>query len=654
MTPCTLKIKSQGKDYPGALIRHIPSIWHNAPLTVELVLAADDDTESTIPTGNAYRISFYALDSSRNPTGSALITDTTSLESGSAAKARGPHAIFELTANVMTNLSAAADYWMVIEASAGASAPVVRAAGYISVKASGITLSPPDPTAPGTIYLTTIDISTGGFGTDDDGKVAGFDAYGSLTAASLRLSGDENGTQINIGSTSSGDADVGVRPIDGTMALTSDVRGNAWATGVAYAEEDVVSYANALFVAQVAHTSNALRTPGVLGDIYWTETALGNGGLSALVVSIVDSTATATNTALHLAYNPTALSIPSTTTTGVYGSLRSMTPGTVKLTLPDDFEIVYDGLDALPSGTTARPVVAYRGGTLNFVMVAPMRILISGDYVTTDQTWHPTDAGDTLLGYWQAGSTVADGGHAWHPNSETDSISFSNIHTNRWESTFGSRANARWVYDWLGNTEGGGDTGTSPEDYAPRLVVDATFASGYAYVLRTGATTSRIIRAKDSAGDMILTTPCRVFIALRQISGLTQNDTTLLRVNSSAAYVSGTPGGLQWRGSGNYGYQYVHANSGGSWGSKGGTFNTHENTLNAVLLTLVLDSSGGGQIYSGTTLVSGALTTHTSITHQFLQFYTGLNAHLGGVAIVTGTATSLTDEINAMTQLLLA
>ena len=41
MTPCTLKIKSQGKDYPGALIRHIPSIWHNAPLTVELVLAAD-------------------------------------------------------------------------------------------------------------------------------------------------------------------------------------------------------------------------------------------------------------------------------------------------------------------------------------------------------------------------------------------------------------------------------------------------------------------------------------------------------------------------------------------------------------------------------------------------------------------------------------
>lgn len=652
MTPCTLKIKSQGKDYPGALIRHIPSIWHNAPLTVELVLAADDDTESTIPTGNAYRISFYALDSSRNPTGSALITDTTALESGSAAKARGPHAIFELTANVMTNLSAAADYWMVIEASAGASAPVVRAAGYISVKASGITLSPDNPTAPGTIYLTTIDISTGGFGTDDDGKVSGFDSVGALTATILRLSSDDNGTQINFEPSSSGEADIAVRPIDGTMALTSDVRGTGWATGVYYNEGDVVSYANALFVAQAAHTSSALHTPGALGETYWTETALGTGGLSSLVVSIVDSTATATNTALHLAYNPTALSIPSTTTTGVYGSLRSMTPGTVKLTLPDDFEIVYDDLDALPSGTTARPVVAYRGGTINFVMLAPMRILISGDYVTTDQTWHPTDEGDNLLALWKAGPSLTNGGHAWHPCAEAVGVTFPSNITNRWEALFGSTKNARFIYDWAANTDGGGDQGDSPTTYAPILVTDSNFPNGYAYALREGSATSHVMRAlKDENTNLVPTAPCRIYIAARQ-TATGASAGSFLRINSSNAYFVGTKSGLVWYAA-TWGYQFVHDNSAGSFGTKPvGT--TLEEVTTPVLLTLVITAGGAGSVYVGTTLVSNPLSINTAATISFLQFYAAQNIRLGGVAVINGTSSDLPTEIAAMQALLIS
>ena len=375
------------------------------------------------------------------------------------------------------------------------------------------------------------------------------------------------------------------------------------------------------------------------------------GGTPALVKRIIDPTGNASNTALHLAYAPLALTVLASSAVGFYGSLESHTPGTVKLVLPSGFEVLYQNLGA---GLNGRPVVAFRGGRIDFIVSAPNRIIIRGDYVTTADDWHPTDAGDDLLGLWKAGPNIINGGHVSFPCADTESVTFTAELMMRWEAMFGSRENARWVYDWLGNTEGGGDQGTAPGDYAPSLVADATFAGGYAYILRTGAATSRICRAKDVDGDMTLTTPCRIFIALRQISGLTQGDTTLLRVNSSPAYTSLLPGGLQWRGSGNNGYQYVHVNSGGSWGAKGGTFNTHENTLNAVLLTLVLDSSGGGQIYSGSTLVSGAMTVHASTTQSFLQFYTGLNAHLGGIAIVAGTSSDLPAEIAAMEALLIA
>lgn len=372
------------------------------------------------------------------------------------------------------------------------------------------------------------------------------------------------------------------------------------------------------------------------------------GGASSLVIRIVDATDDATDTALHLAYNPLTLTIPAESPAGFSGALQSHTPGTVKLVLPTGFEVYYDDL---PAGTTGRPVIAFRGGRIDYAIIAPNRIIIRGDYLSTAAAWHPTDAGDNLLGFWQAGPDIMHGGHVSFPCADTESIDFTADLLMRWEATFGSRANARFVYDWLANTDGAGDQGTSPGSFAPSLIADTAFASGYAYILRESSANSHFMRARDSAGDLAPTAPCRIFLALRQTS-TGMGATTLLSVNSSAAYVSGTPGGLQWRG-GPYGYQFLHINSGGSFGSKGGTFATHEDTVSAILLTLVISASGQGTIYSGSTQVSAPLTVSTAAALDFLQFRAGQNMRLSGVAVINGTSSDLTAEITAMQALLL-
>ncbi len=414
-------------------------------------------------------------------------------------------------------------------------------------------------------------------------------------------------------------------------------------------EDDIVADIPADNLTFVAGTGVTIETNATTNEITINSTA----GGSSLVSRITTSAENATDTSLHLAYVPLALTIPSDSTSGFYGSIQSHTPGTVKLVLPTGWEIDYVDL---PSGQTGRPVVAFRGGRIDYLIVAPGRILIRGDYVSTADTWHPTDAGDNLLGYWQAGPDIVDGGFISFPCADTESVTFTSDLMMRWEAKFGSRANARWVYDWLANVESGGDQGTSPGDYAPILVADSTFAGGYAYKIREGSTTSHIMRAKDSAGDIAPTAPCRIYIAIRQTGTLPQSATTLLRVNDQAAYSFGSKSALWWRAS-PYGYQFVTNTSGGSFGAKGSgayNFTTHESTTNAILLTLLIDANGGGTLYSGTQLISNPLTSNTAATLSFLQFYTGLNSRIGGIAVINGTASDLTAEITAMEALLIA
>lgn len=359
---------------------------------------------------------------------------------------------------------------------------------------------------------------------------------------------------------------------------------------------------------------------------------------SELVINTTTSTFDAVNGARHIAYNPLNLSIPAGYISGFEGYLESRTPGTVKLAVPSGFQVTYANL---PYNMTGRPVLNSRTGVLYYNITSLGQMSISGDYVYTNKSWHPTDAGDALIAYWEAGPSTDVGGHTWHP-IEFNDIPFTNQQAIRWEAKFGSLKNARLVYEPLLNGEGGTDLAT----FAPKLTGDTSFKNSYGYNLRLPAGANRPMRFKNHTGDAFPSAPCRIFMAVRHLS-TTEGTQQVFSIDSGIAYAAGSNNdGLHWINA-FYGYQFTTKNTSGSYGTKGAF---DENVTTPQLITVAISGNGSATIYSDQNIITGPMPS-TSISFSRLEFNCGMPMNLGGLAIITGASTNISQEIDTMKQL---
>lgn len=357
---------------------------------------------------------------------------------------------------------------------------------------------------------------------------------------------------------------------------------------------------------------------------------------SELIISHVDGNADAVNGARHLAYNPLNLFLPSGYSNGFYGYVESKTPGTVKLVIPSGFNVTYSNL---PVGNSGRPVINRRYGKLYYEITDLGNVNISGDYVYTNKSWHPTDAGDSLWGLWQAGATLNDGGHAWAPTEFNDIVYPSN-QTYRWEALFGSQKNARFAYEPLLN----GDNGSDILTFTPILTGDSEFKNSWGYNLRRVAGASKTIRLKNHTGDVVPTAPCRIFLAVKHLTTSPIATQQLLSISNNSTYAGGEniTEGLFWLDF--YRYQFTTAQTFGSYGTKGGY---NENNTSGQLLTLNISSSGSTEIYSNGNMITSAMPS-SGINFQFLEIDCGVPLNIGGFALITGAPGNLTTEMDVM------
>ena len=154
MDPHILRIVSRGKTPATGRLEHLPKLWLHAPVRFELACAAPEDTAAALAATPTYSISIHSLDASRQPVDDPLLWyDEVSSETANDGKSKGPHAIFDLSAADIANITAAGEYWLAFHAYPGGER-IVRAAGYITFTDDGFPTDPPTPTPPGTVYLT--------------------------------------------------------------------------------------------------------------------------------------------------------------------------------------------------------------------------------------------------------------------------------------------------------------------------------------------------------------------------------------------------------------------------------------------------------------------------------------------------------------------
>jgi len=154
MDPHILRIVSRGKTPATGRLEHLPKLWLHAPVRFELACAAPEDTAAALAATPTYSISIHSLDASRQPVDDPLLWyDEVASQTANDGKSKGPHAIFDLSAADIANITAAGEYWLAFHAYPGGER-IVRAAGYLTFADDGFPTDPPTPTPPGTVYLT--------------------------------------------------------------------------------------------------------------------------------------------------------------------------------------------------------------------------------------------------------------------------------------------------------------------------------------------------------------------------------------------------------------------------------------------------------------------------------------------------------------------
>lgn len=153
MEPYTLRLVSRGKGYKEAMLPHLPKLWLWAPLTVELTLAADDDTQEVISGITEVSLSVNTLDGDRIPIDDPLLIYKTTNVITNADKTKGPHATISLEQGDIMNITEPGDYWIAMHVTAGGQR-FIRAGGYITLVDDGFPVTAVDPTLPGVPYLT--------------------------------------------------------------------------------------------------------------------------------------------------------------------------------------------------------------------------------------------------------------------------------------------------------------------------------------------------------------------------------------------------------------------------------------------------------------------------------------------------------------------
>lgn len=327
-----------------------------------------------------------------------------------------------------------------------------------------------------------------------------------------------------------------------------------------------------------------------------------------------------------LSTGPTTISLKNTRP-GQYGSLiAGQGAGTARYTVPTGWTVTYAGA----SSTTSFPVCRFAGAKMNFVRTGPSSVDITGEYATSVNAWHPATEGDNCLFVMQAGYGTKY--QAVANTTEDATRDSGSILT--WFPRWAAGSNTRFSYDASLNADN--------VSYGGKLETDAAFDSGVSYLGRAAAAQAR----KWQSTVYPQTGAWRFFLAVRQLA-TGQGPAQVFKVGSAAinAAFGSVASGLSFIIGSNNGYQFPHDKSAVAWGAKSGTFATHENNTNALLINGVITAAGNVTLYSGTQ----AITTHTSATgaatvDRFELHPGAFSSNFGGVAVLNGTATNLALE----------
>lgn len=346
------------------------------------------------------------------------------------------------------------------------------------------------------------------------------------------------------------------------------------------------------------------------------------------VPAIAPSSGTMVPGVRYLSYGVCDLTVPATALPGQWGSLELGTYGTAKFSFPSGAEVIYEGL---PAGWAGRPAVHGIGGVIRWELIGPGKYLVSGQYAKTPSTWHPIDAGSSLIGVWQAGY-----GRNWSAISGTsESVAGPADSDIVWENLFAPVEGRRFYYDW-------GLSGDA-DSYAPTHTRDTAFSAGSSYAMRVGGATVRSWRCNGVPASGA----ARIYFAIRQHStGQSGSSVVRLTTVNAPGGFGGFPGGIVWAGSVN-GYQYVHATSSGGWGAKSGVIGTLEDTTSRVLISAAINTTGGAVIYSGKTQVTAAMssTGNAVLPVTKMELYTNfINNNIGLFACVEGASADIGAE----------
>lgn len=327
-----------------------------------------------------------------------------------------------------------------------------------------------------------------------------------------------------------------------------------------------------------------------------------------------------------LSTGPTTISLKNTRP-GQYGSLiAGQGAGTARYTVPTGWTVTYAGA----TSNTSFPACKFAGAKINFVRTGPSSVDITGEYATSVNAWHPTTEGDDCLFVMHAGYGTKYQAVA----NDTEDVVRPTSAIMTWFPRWSSQSNARFSFDAALDVDN--------ISYGGKLETDAAFDSGVSYLGRAAAAQAR----KWQSTVYPQTGAWRFFLAVRQLA-TGQGPAQVFKITDTL--VNGGFGtmkaGLCFIIDTNRGYQFLHDKSAVAWGTKTGTFSTHENTTNAVLISGVIGSDGNVALYSGTQKITQTASATGAATVDRFELYPGaFSSNFGGVAVLNGTSSNLALE----------
>lgn len=305
---------------------------------------------------------------------------------------------------------------------------------------------------------------------------------------------------------------------------------------------------------------------------------------------------------------------------GWEGFIMSDIDATVKLATLSSWRFEYD-FDSNGRYVDGRPVISKRGGIIRYVVTSPNTYTLYGDFSVAKYGWHPTDSSN-LIGVWQAG--------IGHNYSCVGAI----LETVATDPKISTVWGARWGNGAIFYTSV--DYQTDLSTFGPKLTADSelsliNFVNPKVYSMSDGPTAS-MWKCSVTPGSAFT-----MYMLIRQAAtpGI---DLEFVRLgtptNAASAFgMLGLAQGLVWEYDNSKRYFFMHDKSTVAYPTKP-VSSTYELTGVPILLSVEIDSTGGGKVYSGNTLVSDGPTGTAAFSATKLEIVGGVNNNLNGFAVL--------------------